>query len=153
MYPVPDRSARILLVEDNSGDEFLFVDAFERSGTSHSLEIVRDGEEALDRLGALGAFIDCDAPDLVLLDLNLPKIDGREVLRRVKADTRLKSIPVLILSTSSSESDVITCYADHANAYLTKPYDPGRYEEVIAAIDAFWCSAATLPGPPPVARP
>ena len=112
-----------------------------------------DGEEARDRLGALGAFIDCDAPDLVLLDLNLPKIDGREVLRRVKADTRLKSSPVLILSTSSSESDVITCYADHANAYLTKPYDPGRYEEVIAAIDAFWCSAATLPGPPPVARP
>lgn len=144
--PAREKTARILLVEDNSGDEFLFVDAFERARTSHRLEIVRDGEAALDRLRGEGDFEGSAAPDLVLLDLNLPRIDGREILRTVKNDARLRRIPILVLTTSSSEEDLHYCYSEHANAYMTKPFEARRYEEMIAAVDAFWFSTARLPG-------
>ena len=139
------RSAKILLVEDNSGDEFLVRDAFERGRVRHELEVVRDGEAALDRLRGLGEYADTPVPDLILLDLNLPKIDGRDVLQTLKSDDRLANIPVLVLTTSSSLADVTRCYSLHANAYLTKPFDALGYEEIVDAVERFWFSTAILP--------
>ena len=141
------RRPRILLVEDNSGDEFLVVDAFEHAGFPYEMEVVRNGEEALQRLKKEGDHADKPTPDLVLLDLNLPRLDGRDVLRSVKADSALSQIPVLILTTSSSPDDIDTCYSLHANAYLTKPFEVGGYEAIVEAIRAFWFSVATLPHP------
>ncbi|ABI66818.1 response regulator receiver protein [Maricaulis maris MCS10] len=143
------RPARILLVEDNSGDEFLVRDAFERGRARHQLEVVRDGEAALDRLRGLGEHSEKQAPDLILLDLNLPKIDGRDVLKSVKTDKALASIPVLVLTTSSAQSDVTGCYSLHANAYLTKPFDALGYEEIVEAVENFWFATAVLPSQNP----
>lgn len=145
------RAARILLVEDNSGDEFLVRDAFERGRAHHQLEVARDGEAALERLRREGEHAEKQAPDLILLDLNLPKIDGRDVLKSVKDDEALASIPVLILTTSSAQSDVTGCYSLQANAYLTKPFDALGYEEIVEAVESFWFATAVLP-PPGAAR-
>nr|WP_233128219.1 MULTISPECIES: response regulator [Maricaulis] len=139
------RSAKILLVEDNSGDEFLVRDAFERGRARHELEVVRDGEAALQRLRGLGEHAEKPVPDLILLDLNLPKIDGRDVLKTVKTDNSLANIPVLVLTTSSSPLDIENCYALHANAYLTKPFDALGYEEIVDAVESFWFATAVLP--------
>lgn len=146
------RAAKILIVEDNSGDEFLVRDAFERGKARHELEVARDGEAALDRLRGLGEHADKPVPDLILLDLNLPKIDGRDVLKSLKDDARLANIPVLILTTSSSEVDVDRCYALHANAYMTKPFDALGYEEIVEAVEAFWLATAVLPNTSPTAH-
>ena len=141
------RRPRILLVEDNAGDEFLITDAFEHADFPYEMEVARNGEEALQRLRREGDFAGRPAPDLVLLDLNLPRLDGREVLRSVKSDSTLSQTPVLILTTSSSPDDIDTCYSLHANAYMTKPFEVGGYEAIVEAIRAFWFSVATLPDP------
>ncbi|WP_291841646.1 response regulator [Maricaulis sp.] len=143
------RSAKILLVEDNSGDEFLVRDAFERGRVRHDLEVARDGEAALERLRCIGEHAEKPLPDLILLDLNLPKIDGRDVLKTVKGDNSLANIPVLILTTSSSQLDIKNCYALHANAYLTKPFDALGYEEIVDAVESFWFATAVLPSHSP----
>ncbi len=136
---------RILLVEDNAGDEFLILDAFEQASYPFEIEVVRDGEEALNRIQRTDGFADAPLPDLVLLDLNLPKIDGRSVLKTVKSDEELKQLPVLILTTSSSERDVQECYGLHANAYMTKPFRVEDYENIVESIGSFWFRAAQLP--------
>jgi len=141
------RRPRILLVEDNAGDEFLVTDAFDHADFPYEMEVVRNGEEALQRLRREDEFADMPIPDLVLLDLNLPRLDGRDVLRSVKSDSALSQIPVLILTTSSSPDDIDTCYSLHANAYMTKPFEVGGYEAIVEAIRAFWFSVATLPHP------
>lgn len=144
-----DKSAskrpHILLVEDNAGDEFLVLDAFEQASFPYEMEVVRNGEAALQRLRGEGEFAGQPVPDLILLDLNLPKLDGRDVLRTVKGDADLAQVPVLILTTSSSPQDVDTCYALHANAYMTKPFKVDGYEAIVESIGAFWFNVATLP--------
>lgn len=143
----PTKRPRILLVEDNAGDEFLVIDAFEHAGLNYEMEVVRNGEEALQRLRREGEFEGRPIPDLVLLDLNLPRLDGRDVLRAVKTDRELAQVPILVLTTSAAPSDIETCYALHANAYLTKPFAVDGYEAIVDAIKAFWFSVATLPRP------
>ncbi len=136
---------RILLVEDNAGDEFLILDAFEQASYPYEIEVVRDGEEALDRIHRTNGFTDAPLPDLILLDLNLPKVDGRAVLRTVKTDHELMQLPVLILTTSSSERDIEECYELHANAYMTKPFKVEDYENIVESIGSFWFRAVKLP--------
>jgi CheY-like chemotaxis protein len=133
---------KVLLVEDNPGDVRLTREAF-REGGSHgtTIEVAKDGVEAMARLRRSG--LDADRPDLVLLDLNLPRKDGREVLREVKSDPALTGIPVVVLSTSSAAADVARCYDLHANAYVTKPSDFDEFMTVIRRIEAFWTTAVT----------
>lgn len=136
---------RILLVEDNAGDEFLVVDAFEQASFPYEIEVVRNGEAALQRLRNEGEYAGLPIPDLVLLDLNLPRLDGRDVLRNVKSDDTLARVPILVLTTSASPRDVEACYSLHANAYMTKPFEVEAYENIVESIGAFWFGAATLP--------
>jgi CheY-like chemotaxis protein len=135
---------RILLVEDNSGDEFLILDAFEQASYPHQIEVARDGEAAIERLEPKSAGAGADLPDLVLLDLNLPRLDGRDVLKAIKTHAELRHIPVLMLTTSSAPRDVQDCYDLHANAFLTKPFRVEEYENIVESIGAFWFRAATL---------
>ncbi len=135
---------RILLVEDNSGDEFLILDAFEQASYPHRIEVARNGEAAIARLTPPPGEDAPDLPDLVLLDLNLPRLDGRDVLRAIKSKAELRHIPVLMLTTSSAPRDVQDCYDLHANAFLTKPFRVEEYENIVESIGSFWFRAATL---------
>ena len=130
----------ILLVEDSSTDAFLIQEALRQVAFDHHVEVVTDGVQAIDRLRGGGA-----RPDLVLLDLNLPRKDGREVLAEVKGDPDLKTIPVIVLTTSSAPPDVTFAYAHHANSYVRKPLGLDRLVEAAAAIRDFWARTATLP--------
>ena len=132
---------RILVVEDSSADVRLLREAVREHGISVDLAAVADGERALGRLRDGG-----DTPDLVLLDLNLPKMDGREVLQALKADDALRSIPVVVLTTSEAEEDVVRSYSLHANAYVTKPVDFDRFIDVVRQIDEFFVEVVRLPG-------
>lgn len=135
---------RILLVEDNSGDEFLILDAFEQASYPHTIEVARNGEAAIARLAPPPGEDAPDLPDLVLLDLNLPRLDGRDVLRAIKSKAELRHIPVLMLTTSSAPRDVQDCYDLHANSFLTKPFRVEEYENIVESIGSFWFRAATL---------
>lgn len=135
----------ILLVEDNPGDVCLIREAFKLGSISKRLEVVEDGEAALHYLRREGKFRYALHPDLILLDLNLPKIDGREVLSEIKDDPDLRHIPVIILTTSNSEKDVVSAYERHANCYLTKPQDLFQYLELIENIESYWLSTVCLP--------
>jgi CheY-like chemotaxis protein len=147
MNPVdrPD-PIEVLLVEDDPGDVLLIREAFEDNKVANRLHVVADGVEALDFMRQMGEHADAPRPDLVLLDLNLPRKDGREVLAEVKADERLRRIPVVVLTTSESEEDVLRSYALHANAYVTKPVDFDRFIEVVRKIDDFFVTVVRLPG-------
>jgi CheY-like chemotaxis protein len=136
----------VLLVEDDAGDELMTREAFEDNKIRNSLHVVRDGEEALDYLYCRGAHIDAVRPDLILLDLNLPKYDGRQVLERIKSDPELATIPVVVLTTSSAEEDIVRSYKLHANAYVTKPVDLGQFIRAVKQIDDFFVSVVRLPG-------
>ncbi|MGI8407258.1 MAG: response regulator [Actinomycetota bacterium] len=139
------RSIEILLVEDNPGDVRLTREALKESKVINTLHVLTDGVEALKFLRRQSPFEDAVRPDVVLLDLNLPKKDGREVLAEVKADPDLKRIPVVILTTSQAEEDVLQSYNLHANAYITKPVDFDQFIHVIKTIEAFWFSIVKLP--------
>ncbi|MCX4098577.1 response regulator [Nocardia sp. alder85J] len=128
----------ILLVEDDAGDELMVREALEENGVGNTLFVARDGQEALDFLYRDGAHTDAPRPGLILLDLNLPKYDGRQVLDRIKTDPALSSIPVVVLTTSSSEDDILSSYRRHANAYVTKPSDLVSYLSTIKQIDDFY---------------
>lgn len=143
--PHTARPIRILLVEDSLGDERLAVIALERAKVANELHVCRDGEDALDYLHARGPYAARPAPDLVLLDLNLPRKSGFEVLEELKADERLRSIPVVVLTTSSAEEDVARSYHLHANSYITKPVTLDGLAKVATAIDSFWVQIVTLP--------
>ncbi|MHC3439058.1 response regulator [Natrialbaceae archaeon A-gly3] len=143
----PDRGERvdILLVEDNPGDVKLTKKAFEKASIEVRIEVASDGVEALDYLHERNDGSDALVPDLVLLDLNLPKKSGYEVLAEIKSDPGLQRIPVVILTSSESESDVIDTYDDHANAYLTKPVSFAGFQEVVEKIEGFWFCVSELP--------
>ncbi|RZH66363.1 response regulator [Natrinema altunense] len=137
--------AQILLVEDNPGDVRLTKEAFKQGRIENDLYVVSDGTEALDFLGRQGPYADVPRPDLILLDLNLPGKDGEEVLEELKADPALRSIPVIVLTSSRAEEDVVKSYELHANAYLTKPVDPDEFIETVRAFEKFWFSVVRLP--------
>lgn len=139
------RQIEVLLVEDDPGDVLLTREAFADHELSNRLHVVTDGADALDFLRQQGRFVDSPRPDLVLLDLNLPRMDGREVLAAIKADEELRPIPVVVLTTSEAEEDVLRSYAAHANAYVTKPVDFERFIDVIRRIDDFFVSVVRLP--------
>ncbi|MEI8038242.1 MAG: response regulator [Verrucomicrobiota bacterium] len=135
----------ILLVEDNPGDVDLAREALEEGKVRNSLHVVGDGEAALDFLRGKGAYAAAPRPDLVLLDLNLPKMDGRQVLAEIKSDPALRSIPVVVLSTSRAEEDILKTYNLHANCYITKPIDLHQFIKVVQAIEEFWFTIVKLP--------
>lgn len=138
------RPAEILLVEDNLGDIRLTEEVLKDSKVSNRLSVARDGVEALAFVRREGIFADAPQPDLILLDLNLPKKDGREVLAEIKADEGLRQIPVVILTTSEAETDVLKSYRLHANCYITKPVDFERFFNVVRSIEDFWLCVVKL---------
>jgi len=140
------RPVEILLVEDNPGDARLTIEAMREAKVHNRMHVVEDGVQAMEFLRRLGPYGDAPRPDLILLDLNLPKKDGREVLAEVKADPNLKRIPVVILTTSRAEEDVLRAYDLHANCYVTKPVDLAQFMKIVAQIDEFWVKVVTLPG-------
>ena len=139
------RPVEILLVEDSPTDVLLAKEALESSKLINNLHIVNDGVEAMAFLNREGHFAESPCPDLILLDLNLPKKDGREVLSEIKEDDRFKRIPVVVLTTSKDETDVLKAYGLHANCYIVKPVDFEKFVEVVDSIENFWFSVVTLP--------
>jgi CheY-like chemotaxis protein len=138
----------ILLVEDNPGDADLAREALESGKVLVALHVVVDGVEAIDFLRQRAAFTDAPRPDLILLDLNLPRKDGREVLAEIKSDVNLKRIPVVVLTTSKAEEDILRTYNLHANCYITKPIDLEQFMKVIRSIEDFWLTVVKLPNGP-----
>jgi CheY-like chemotaxis protein len=135
----------VLLVEDDPGDVLMTREAFEHHKIRNKLHVVADGVEALQFLRREGPHADAPRPGLVLLDLNLPRKDGREVLAEIKSDDTLRSIPVVVLTTSEAEEDILRSYDLHANAYVTKPVDFDRFIDVIRQIDDFFVTVVKLP--------
>lgn len=136
----------VLVVEDSPADIYLIRRSLSMGEIPKYLSVVTDGEEALEFLTRSGRYNDAPRPDLILLDLNLPKMDGREVLEKIKADPDLRRIPVLVLSTSRSDRDVSGAYEHHANCYLAKPSELDEYLDVVRAIETYWLSCVALPG-------
>ncbi|MCE3239778.1 MAG: Two-component system response regulator [Deltaproteobacteria bacterium] len=136
---------QVLLVEDNPGDVRLTKEALKEGKLLNQLTVVGDGVEALSFLRKQGIYADAPQPELILLDLNLPKKDGREVLAEIKADPNLRRIPVVVLTTSSSEEDILKIYDLHANCYITKPVDLEQFMGVVKSIEDFWVSVVKLP--------
>ena len=141
------RLIEILMVEDNPGDVRLTREPMKEGKISNRLSVVGDGVEALEFLRRQGRFAEAPRPDLILLDLNLPRKDGREVLAEVKSDPALRTIPVVVLTTSHADEDVIRAYNLHANCYITKPVDFNQFMKVVQQIDDFWVNLVTLPKP------
>ena len=139
------RPVQILLVEDNPGDVRLTIEALKEAKVLNKLTVVKDGIEALSLLRRQGQYARAARPDLILLDLNLPKKDGREVLAEIKADDNLKHIPVVILTTSQDEQDVLKSYNLYANCYITKPVDLDQFITVVKSIEDFWLGIVVLP--------
>ena len=135
----------ILLVEDNEGDVLLTTDALYEGKISNSISVVRDGWEAIQFLEKTGSYTNAVIPDLILLDVNLPKMNGHEVLKVIKSSEKLKHIPVIMLTTSSSEGDIMQSYQNYANCYITKPVETENFMEVITSIEDFWISIVKLP--------
>lgn len=140
------RSIEMLLIEDNPGDARLTIEAMREAKLSNRMHVVEDGVEAMAFLRREGRYADAPRPDLILLDLNLPKKDGREVLADVKSDPDLRRIPVVVLTTSRAEEDVARAYDLHANCYVTKPVDLAQFMKIVSQIDEFWVKVVTLPG-------
>lgn len=136
---------KILLVEDNEGDIVLTLEGLREARINNHVNVVKDGEQALHYLRKTGAYADAATPNLVLLDINLPRVDGKEVLMEIKNDPVLKKIPVVMLTTSESERDVMDAYNNHANCYITKPVDYNKFMEVVHSIREFWISIVHLP--------
>jgi len=135
----------VLLVEDNPGDVRLTQEAFKEAKMSINLDVTMDGAEAIKFLRKDGQYADAETPDLILLDLNLPKKDGREVLKEIKTDEVLKRIPVVVLTTSNAEQDVLKSYNLHVNCYINKPVDFEKFFDIIQKIEEFWLTTAILP--------
>ena len=145
MRTMATHEVQILLVEDNPGDVGLVKEAFLEGRLLHKLHVAKDGVEAMDFLRRHGRFAGMPVPDLILLDLNLPKKDGREVLAEIKNDCGLREIPVIVLTTSDDEADVHRVYSLHANCYLTKPVDMDEFIRKVRGIEDFWLTLVTLP--------
>jgi chemotaxis family two-component system response regulator Rcp1 len=141
----PGRPVEILLVEDNPGDVRLTLEALKEGRVHSHITVASDGEEALAALRKEGRHALAARPDLILLDLNLPRKGGQEVLAEIKADPHLRRIPVVVLTSSRAEQDILRSYDLHANCYITKPVDLGRFLDVVTALEAFWLTIAVLP--------
>lgn len=139
------KEIKILLVEDNEGDIVLTMQALKKANVTNGVNVARDGDEALKYLKKEREFKSAETPDLILLDINLPKVDGMEVLAEIKSDEKLKTIPVVMLTTSDSENDIIRSYNNHANCYITKPVDFAKFMEVVQMIKDFWITIVKLP--------
>lgn len=140
-----EKKIEILLVEDNEDDIDLTKIALRKGKINNNLFVMMDGEQAMDFLHKRNGYEDQPSPDIILLDLNLPGKDGREVLQEVKGDANLKRIPVVILTTSTADEDILTAYDSHANCYLAKPLDFDRFKELVSKIEDFWFSIVKLP--------
>jgi CheY-like chemotaxis protein len=138
------KNAHIMLIEDNEGDIVLTEEVFKNSGLTNPLSVARDGEEALDFLYKRNQFTNVERPDLILMDINLPKINGKEVLAIIKKDEDLKTIPVIMLTTSSDERDVLDSYKSHANCFITKPLSFDGFTHAVKEIKNFWFTLATV---------
>ena len=138
-------AVEILLVEDNPGDVRLVKEVMKDAKVANSLHVAEDGEEAMAMLRREGKYSGSVRPDLILLDLNLPGKDGREVLREIKTDENLRLIPVVVLTTSSAEEDIIKSYSDYANSYITKPINLNQFISVVKSIENFWLTIVKLP--------
>lgn len=139
------QAIEILLVEDNPGDVRLTQEALKDSKLRNNLSVVRDGVEAMAFLFREGVFADAPRPDIILLDLNLPRKDGREVLEEIKHDETLRRIPIVVLTTSEDEQDILRSYDLHANCYITKPVDLSRFLTIVKTIENFWFTIVKLP--------
>jgi len=137
--------ARILLVEDNPGDVRLTIEASKENKMYNNIDVIKDGVEALAFLRQEGQYADARRPDIILLDLNLPRKDGREVLEEIKNDESLRCIPVIVLTTSQAEEDILKAYGLNANCYITKPVDLNQFIKVVKSIEDFWLSIVKLP--------
>lgn len=146
------RPVEILMVEDNPGDVRLTQEAFRDGRIRNHLNVVDDGEKALAYLRRQSPFADQPRPDLILLDLNLPRRDGREVLAEIKLDPELRRIPVVVLTTSQSDEDILRTYDLHANCYVTKPFEFQNFLDVVKMIEHFWLSVVSLPATHPHAH-
>jgi chemotaxis family two-component system response regulator Rcp1 len=144
-YSTPTKRVNILLVEDNPADVRLTKEAFKDSRLPNKLEVATDGEEALNYIRKLGNYENAESPDLILLDLNIPKKNGHSVLADIKADPVLKRIPIVILTTSSAEQDILNAYNNHANSYIIKPVDFREFLKVVKTIEDFWLKIVKLP--------
>jgi CheY-like chemotaxis protein len=140
MTPIAQRArdARVLLIEDNRGDVVLTQRAFKRASIPNQITVAETGEKGLSILRREGEFADAKLPDIILLDLNLPYMNGREFLDIVKSDPALKRIPVLVLSSSRADNDIVSSYNLHANGYIAKPLGNERYEDIVARVEQFW---------------
>jgi len=138
-------SIEILLVEDNPADVELTREALDSAKVANRLHVVDDGAEAIDFLFRRGRFTDAPQPDIILLDLNLPNKDGRQVLSEIKADADLAQIPIVVLTTSQADEDILRAYQLHANCYITKPIDFNQFLRIVAAIEEFWLNVVKLP--------
>jgi two-component system, chemotaxis family, response regulator Rcp1 len=139
------KPVEILLVEDNKGDVGLIEEVFEEAKIKNKLHVAEDGEEAMQYLHGEGKFTGSPRPDIIILDLNLPNKDGREVLKEVKEDESFNNIPVIVLTTSNAEKDILGAYGLHANAYITKPLDFDQFIKVVESIGNFWLEIVRLP--------
>lgn len=139
------KSVHILLVEDNEGDVVLTREALKNSAVTNSISVATDGEEALDFLFCRGKYEQAYRPDLIILDINIPKISGLEVLKIIKETDHLKTIPVIILTNSSAGNDIRKAYYNHANCYIIKPHDFPKFRSVVKEIESFWFSLVTIP--------
>lgn len=144
-HPLRERPTEILVVEDSPSDAQLAIEALQGAKIANRLSHVEDGVAAMQFLRREGPYRDAPRPDLIRLDLNLPRKDGREVLEELKEDPQLKRIPVVVLTTSRAEQDVLRSYALHANCYITKPVDFNQFMEVVKSIEHFWLAVVTLP--------
>jgi CheY-like chemotaxis protein len=138
------KAAHILLVEDNEGDIILTLDAFEESKIKTDISVVKNGQEALDFLFRRGEYTKAEKPDLILLDINIPIFNGHEVLKQIKSHDALKKIPVIMLTTSSSQKDVNQAYENHSNSYVKKPLDMEEFLQAILKIEEFWLQLSRL---------
>lgn len=136
------KEVHILLIDDNDGDIVLTKEALKEARIRNRISVAMDGQEALEFLNTCAP---ADLPDMILLDINLPKVDGLEVLSSIKQDDRLKMIPVIMLTTSSAQKDILTSYTNYANCFITKPVDLNRFMEVVRTIEDFWISIVKLP--------
>lgn len=142
------KPVEILLIEDNPGDIRLTIEALKEGRVTNNMQLAKDGEEAMDLLHRRGRFANAIRPDIIFLDLNLPKKDGREVLAEIKTDETLRSIPVVVLTMSKAEEDILKTYQQHANCYITKPIDMEQFITTMKQIEGFWLTIVKLPPRP-----
>ncbi|MDP9796500.1 CheY-like chemotaxis protein [Catenuloplanes nepalensis] len=145
MMSTSTQPVRILVVDDDPGDVLMIEEALEASGSPKHVDVVGDGQEALQFLRREGKHSEATRPDLILLDLNMPRVDGRQVLAEVKSDEQLRLIPIVVLTTSKADTDILSSYTLQANAYVTKPIDLDEFENVVRNIDEFFGQIVVLP--------